>query len=108
MQGFPTETLSSDDTKFVEECIVSNYNSLNDSEKHEKLLTRLTKPGQNLISKLKAAIKLGNLTLAYKFFEEEVYKKVVIERQRKNIEFVLRSQLTSSGYFKIKEINEFL
>ena len=69
MQGFPNETLSSDDTKFVEECVVNNYNSLNDTERHEKLLTRLTKPGQNLITKLKSAIKLGDLTLAYKLFE---------------------------------------
>jgi hypothetical protein len=70
MQGFPNETLTSDDTKFVEECVLNNYNSLKDTEKHEKLLTRWTKQGHSLMVRLKAAIKLGNLTLAYKLFEE--------------------------------------
>jgi hypothetical protein len=78
IQGFPNEGLGSEDTKFVEECIVNNYNSLTHAEKHEKLLTRATKPGQNMFTKLKSSIKLGDFTLAYKIFEEEVYKKVVI------------------------------
>lgn len=71
----------------------------------------MTKQGQSLITRIKAAIKLGNLTVAYKLFEEEVFKKVAIERQRKKIEFVLRNQLGekySNSYFNIKEINEFL
>lgn len=68
MQGFPNETLSSDDTKFVEEGILNNYNSLRDSDAHEKLLNRMTKQGQSLMIRLKAEIKLGNLTQAYKLF----------------------------------------
>ena len=75
--------MSSEDTKFVEEGLVNNY--LSEGGENEKMLARMTKQGQNLMTRLKAAIKLGNLTMAYSLFEEQVYKKAVIERQRKNI-----------------------
>ena len=75
--------MSSEDTKFVEEGLVNNY--LSEGGENEKMLARMTKQGQNLMTRLKAAIKLGNLTMAYNLFEEQVYKKAVIERQRKNI-----------------------
>ena len=63
------------------------------------------------MTRIKAAIKLGNLTLAYNLFEEQLYKKVAIERQKKNIEFVLRNQLSEkhlANYINIKDLNEFL
>lgn len=69
MIGFPNETLTSEETKFVEEGILNNYSTGTDAEKHEKNIARLTKPGNNLFSKLKASIKLGQLTQAYKTFE---------------------------------------
>jgi hypothetical protein len=75
--------LSSEDTKFVEEGLVNNY--LSEGGENEKMLARMIKQGQNLMTRLKAAIKLGNLTMAYNLFEEQVYKKAIIERQRKNI-----------------------
>lgn len=108
--GFPTETLSSEDTKFVEEGILNNYTSATDAEKHEKNIARLIKAGSNLFIKLKATIKLGDLTHAYKLFEEEVLKNAIVERQRKNIEFVLRSQLgnATTNFVRVKEINEFV
>lgn len=59
MQGFPNESLQSEDTKFVEEGILNNYNSSLDSEKHEKYLQRTLKTGSSLFIKLKASIKLG-------------------------------------------------
>ena len=62
---------------------MNNY--LSEGGENEKMLARMTKQGQNLMTRLKAAIKLGNLTMAYNLFEEQVYKKAVIERQRKNI-----------------------
>ncbi len=63
------------------------------------------------MTRIKAAIKLGNLTLAYNLFEEQIYKKVAIERQYKNIEFVLRNRLSENylaNYFNIKDLNDFL
>ncbi len=75
--------MSSEDTKFVEEGLVNNY--LSEGGENEKMLARMIKQGQNLMTRLKAAIKLGNLTMAYNLFEEQVYKKAIIERQRKNI-----------------------
>ena len=46
---------------------------------------RVQKSGTNLFIKLKSAIKLGDLTLAYKLFENDILKKTAIARQRKNI-----------------------
>jgi len=48
----------------------------------------------NLFIKLSATIKLGDYTRAYKILEEEVLKSAAIKRQSKNIEFVLRKNLT--------------
>ena len=78
MQGFPKESLDSEDTKFVEEGIINNYDSISHSERHQKLLTRGTKAGNTTFTKLKTAIKLGDLTLAYKTFEEDLLKKFAI------------------------------
>lgn len=77
--------MSSEDTKFAEEGILNNYNRVHDAEKHEKNISKTIKTGSNLFTKLKAAIKLGDLTQAFRLFEDEVLKKAVIERQRKNI-----------------------
>lgn len=48
--------------------------------------------------------------MAYNLFEEDVLKKVAIQRQRKNIEFVLRNQLGDkvSNFNKVKETQEFI
>jgi|GEM_PF-7057542 len=59
MQGFPNESLQSEDTKFVEEGILNNYNNHIDVEKHQKYLQRTVKTGANLLIKLKSSIKLG-------------------------------------------------
>lgn len=69
MQGFPNESLQSEDTKFVEEGILNNYNHTVDAEKHEKYLNRTIKTGASLLIKLKSAIKLGELQQAYNIFE---------------------------------------
>ena len=110
MQGFPNESLTSEDTKFVEEGILNNYNQNVDVEKHQKYLQRTVKTGANLLIKLKSSIKLGELQQAYNIFEESVFKKVAIERMKKNIEFVLRNQLGSSytNYLRVKSVNEFV
>lgn len=110
MQGFPNESLQSEDTKFVEEGILNNYNRVTDAEKHEKNLHRNLKSSSNLLIKLKSAIKLNELQQAYHIFEESVYKKVAIERMRKNIEFVLRKQLGYgyTNFVRVKEINDFV
>lgn len=89
---------------------MNNYNHNVDVEKHQKYLQRTVKTGANLLIKLKSSIKLGELQQAYNIFEESVFKKVAIERMRKNIEFVLRNQLGSSytNYFRVKSVNEFV
>lgn len=59
---------------------------------------------------MKAAIKLGELTVAFKMFEEEVLKKAIIDRQRKNIEFMMRARLgdKASNFLRLKEVTDFI
>lgn len=83
---------------------------MTDAEKYEKSIQRNLKASSNLLMKLKSAIKLNELQQAYHVFEESVYKKVAIERVRRNIEFVLRKQLGYgyTNFIRVKEINEFI
>ena len=60
--------------------------------------------------RLKAAIRLGSREGAWRMFEDDVFRKVVVERQRRNLEFVLRRRLgnRSINFHKVNDISQFV